>query len=240
MKAVWITSFVIILFVTSCVYGQGTSENKKLDAILDELQQIHKLLENRPSLPKMPTARTARIEIGKTPILGSKNAPFTLVEFTDYQCKFCKQFYDNAFKELKKLYIDTGKLRFYSMDLPLVEIHPAALLAAQAGHCAAEQDKFWLMYDKMKGNPKDFELATLVRFAKESELDAPNFQTCLESGRYKKDIEVNLANIKATGARGTPSFIIGKSSDFGVEGELLTGALPLDAFEKKLKGIGLD
>jgi protein-disulfide isomerase len=238
VKKYWIICFYLSLFAANCLYGQETPDSKRLDAILDELQQIHKLLENRPILPRTPPAKTARIEVGKTPLLGSKNAPFTLVEFTDYQCIFCQQFYEGTFKDLKKLYIDTGKVRFYSMDLPLVKIHPAALLAAQAGHCASEQGKFWLMYDKMKSNSKDLDAATLTGYAKDSGLDVANFQECLESGRYKKEVETISSDIKAKGACGTPSFVIGKSSDFGVEGEMLTGAVPLDVIEKKLKDIG--
>jgi protein-disulfide isomerase len=211
-----------------------------MDAILDELRQIRKLLENRPNIPATPPTMTARIEVGKAPLLGSKNAHFTLIEFTDYQCKYCQKFYDDTFHNLKKLYINTGKLRFFGMDLPLVEIHPASLLAAPAGHCAAEQGKFWQMYDKMKSNSTDLEAATLIRYTQESGLDTTAFRECLESGRYKKEVEASALNAKNKGVRGTPSFVIGKSAEFGVEGELLTGALPLDVFEKKFKDIGLD
>jgi protein-disulfide isomerase len=239
MKIVWANCLFVILFTTNCL-AQSPPNGDKLDSILDELRQIHKLLESRPALPTTPQPKSVRIEVGKTPILGSKNAPFTMVEFTDYQCKFCQQFYDNTFKDIKKLYIDTGKLQFYSMDLPLVEIHPAALVAAQAGHCAADQNKFWPMYDKMKSNVKDLEIATLVGYAQGAGLDMAAFRECVESGRYKKDVETSVLNAKAKGVRGTPSFVIGKSADFGVEGEPLTGALPLNVFEKKFKEIGLD
>jgi protein-disulfide isomerase len=235
-----ITCVCLLVLAANSLYGKETSIEKKLDAILFELRQMNKLLETRPNIPKPPSAKSTRIEVGKVPFLGSKNAPFTLIEFTDYQCRFCQQFYDSTFKELKKLFIDTGKLRFYSMDLPLSEIHPDALLAAQAVHCSAEQDKFWPMYDKIKGNSKDLEATTLIGYAQGVGLNATAFRDCLESGRYKKEVEDSVLNAKAKGARGTPSFVIGKSTEFGVEGEMITGALPLDAFEKKLKDIGLN
>jgi protein-disulfide isomerase len=240
MKNIWKICVCFLVFAASCLYGQETPDGKKLDAILEELKQIHKLLENRPNIPTAAPVKTARIEVGNAPLLGSKNAPFTLVAFTDYQCKFCQQFYDRSFQDLKKLYIDTGKLRFISMDLPLVEIHPAALLAAQAGHCAAEQNNFWPLHDKMRSNSKDLDATTLIGYARESGLDVAVFKECLESGRYKKEVEASVLNAKTKGVRGTPSFVIGKSADFGVEGEMLTGALPLDVFEKKLKDLGLD
>jgi protein-disulfide isomerase len=233
------------LFLPSFIFSDlfmwtRDSDDKKLDEILDELRQIHKLLESKPNVPTVAMPKTARVEVGKAALLGSKNAPFTLIEFTDFQCKFCQQFYDRTFHELKKLYIDTGKFRFYSMDLPLVEIHPAALMAAQAIHCAGEQERYWPMYDKMKSNSKDYQATTLIAYAKEIGLNEVAFRDCLESDRYKKEVESNIFIAKTKGVRGTPSFIIGKSTDFGVEGELLTGALPVEAFSKKLKEIGLD
>jgi protein-disulfide isomerase len=241
MKTLRAICVLIPLFsAVCCLFGQEAPDGKKLDAILEELRQIHKLLGNRPNTPSVAPLRTARIEVGKAPLLGSKDAPFTLVEFTDFQCKFCQQFYNNTFKDLKKLYVDTGKLRFYSIDLPLAEIHPAALLAAQAGHCAAEQEHFWPIYDKMKSNSNDLEATTLIRYAQEAGLDVVAFQECLKSERYKKDVEADVLNAKNKGVLGTPSFVIGKSADFGVEGEMLMGALPLDAFKNKLKDIGLD
>jgi protein-disulfide isomerase len=240
MKAIWTIIVCLLLLDVSCIYGQDIPDNRKLDAILDELRQIHKLLESRPNIPITSPVRTTRIEVGKTPLLGSNKAPFTLVEFTDYQCKYCQQFYEQTFKDLKRLFIDTGKLRFYSMDLPLVEIHPAALLAAQAGRCGAEQNKFWAIYDKMKSNSKDLESTTLIAYAQEIGLDAAAFKECLESKRYKKEVEENTAIVKAKGVRGTPSFVLGKSTEFGVEGELISGVMPLNFFEQKLKGIGMD
>jgi protein-disulfide isomerase len=237
MKKIMMIS-VCILLLAGFLIGQDSLDSKKLDAILDELRQIHKLLE-RPNTLKSP-AKPVRIEVGKTPLLGSIKAPFTLVEFVDYQCKFCQKFYDNAFQDLKKLYIDTGKLRFYSIDLPLTDIHPFALAAAQGGRCAAEQEKIWLMCAKMRNNSKDFEDSTLIDYARELGLNVDAFKECLRIKRYKNDIDLRVQNAKEKGVRGTPSFVIGKSTDFGVEGEVLTGALPLDVFEKKLKELGLD
>ena len=66
----------------------------------------------------------------------------TIVEFMDYQCTFCRQFHSQTFANLKKFYIDTGKVRFFVMDFPL-DIHSQALLAAQAARCSADQNKFW-------------------------------------------------------------------------------------------------
>ena len=76
----------------------------------------------------------------------------TIVEYTDYQCPFCQRFHVAAFPELKRNYIDTGKVRFFSKDLPL-DFHANAMRAAQAGRCAGEQGKFWELRDVMGAEP---------------------------------------------------------------------------------------
>lgn len=206
---------------------------KYTDEILAELRQIRKLLEGRPNMQAQPT--TVRIDVATAPVLGSKDAPLTIVGFTDYQCQSCQRFHQQTFQDLKKHYIDSGKVRFYSMDLPLVEIHQNALLAAQAGRCASEQGQFWAMHDRMQANPERLEVAKLVDYAQESGIDVPAFRQCVESGKYKEDIQRGTHDATAKGVRGTPAFIIGKSTPFGVEGELVMGAVPFGMFEKKLK-----
>ena len=73
-------------------------------------------------------------------MLGDKNAPITIVEYTDYQCPFCQRFHLSAYPEIKKNYIDTGKVRFFSKDLPL-DFHPNALRAAQAGFFHTREER---------------------------------------------------------------------------------------------------
>src|SRR5262249_24712376 len=120
------------------------------DAILNELRQIRRLLE-RPTQQASPVTAPAASPVEHVKVgtagsysLGSSDAALTLVEFTDYQCPFCKQFHDTTFQQLKTNYIDTGRLRFVHRDLPL-DFHEHALKAAQAARCAGEQDKFWPM-----------------------------------------------------------------------------------------------
>jgi len=206
---------------------------QQTDEILAELRQIRKLLENRPDMQAQPT--TARIDVAAAPFLGSKDAPLTIVQFTDYQCQFCQRFHQQTFQDLKKHYIDSGKVRFYSLDLPLVDIHQNALLAAQAGRCAQDQGQFWAMHDQMQANPEKLEMAKLVEYAQESGIDVAAFRQCVESGKYKEDVQQGARDATTKGVRGTPAFITGKSTPFGVEGELVMGAVPYGLFEKKVK-----
>jgi protein-disulfide isomerase len=159
-----------------------------------------------------------------------------MVEFTDFQCPFCQQFHVQTFAQLKKNYIDTGKLRFVSRDLPL-DFHPNALQAAQAGRCAGEQGQFWAMRDRMNSNPDKLDMASLAEFALDLKLNVTNFRSCIESGKYKNAIRSDSQTAEKIGANGTPSFVLGKSTPEGVEGELIIGAMPYEVFDQKIKAL---
>src|SRR5580704_497156 len=92
--------------------------SEQADQILEELRQIRQLLQAQAEKNAPPAPPRAKLDLGGFQMLGSKDAPVTLVEFTDYQCPYCRHFHVNVFNELKKNYIDTGKVRFYSRDLP--------------------------------------------------------------------------------------------------------------------------
>ena len=131
-----------------------TITRQQADDILNELRQIRQLLERQgaTAAEEPPAPITAKLNLAGMNMLGSKNAPLTMVEFTDYQCPFCQRFHTTVFNDLKKNYVDTGKLRFYSRDLPL-DFHSNALRAAQAARCAADQGQFWTLRDLMGANP---------------------------------------------------------------------------------------
>src|SRR5277367_6195365 len=121
------------------------------DDILKELKAIHQLLERQQTAAAQPQPAPAsdKVKMSVTPgwySLGRDDAPVTVVEFADYQCPFCRKFHSETFAEIKKNYIDTGKVRYVSRDLPL-DFHPNAAPAAQAARCAGEQHKFWEMHD---------------------------------------------------------------------------------------------
>lgn len=210
---------------------------EQANQILEELRQIRQLLEkqnnNKPQGPPEPTK--AKLNMTGAEMLGSKDAPLTMVEFTDYQCPFCQRFHTTVFNELKKNYIDTGKVRFFSRDLPLDTMHPNAIRAAQAGRCAAEQGQFWTLRDIMGSNPGKLDMDSLVADAAGLKMDTAKFRSCVESEKYKPAIQNDVLEAMKIGADGTPTFVIGRSTPEGVDGEVLVGAMPYDIFDRKLK-----
>ncbi|HEY1342075.1 MAG TPA: thioredoxin domain-containing protein [Bryobacteraceae bacterium] len=208
---------------------------EQADEILQELRQIRQLLEKQQAQQPQPQGPArARVAVGAEPVLGSKDAPLTIVEFTDYQCPFCQRFHATTFPDLKKNYIDTGKVRFYSRDMPL-DFHSNAMRAAQAARCANEQGQFWKMRDIMGANPDRLGLPDLLATAGDLKLDVNAFKSCVESGKYKTAVETDVSEAMRIGADGTPSFVIGKSTPDGVEGELIVGAQPYPVFDLKLR-----
>jgi protein-disulfide isomerase len=208
------------------------------DEILKELRQIRQLLEKQQAKPAQPQeeapARAKITDLSGVSMLGSKDAPLTIVEYTDYQCPFCQRFHVTAFGELKKAYIDTGKVRFFSKDMPL-DFHPNAMRAAMAARCAGEQGKFWELRDTMGANPNSLDLEHIIGFAADLKMDTVGLRACIDSAKYKERVQNDVLEAMKIGANGTPTFIVGKSVGEGVDGELVVGAMPFQMFDAKLK-----
>jgi protein-disulfide isomerase len=211
------------------------------EQILQELRQIRQLLERQQAKPaaqpqeEAPT-KAKITDLSGVSMLGSKDAPLTIVEFTDYQCPFCQRFHVTAFAELKKAYIDTGKVRFFSKDMPL-DFHPNAMRAAMAARCAGEQGKFWELRDTMGANPNSLDMEHIVGFAADLKMDTSALRACIDGGKYKEPVQRDVLEAMKIGANGTPTFIVGKSAGNGVDGELVIGAMPFQMFDMKLKDL---
>jgi protein-disulfide isomerase len=222
----------------------GGISSKQADDIINELRQMRLLLQQQTALiqqlaqkgqaqPEPPPTR-AKLNLDGFQMLGVKTAPLTMVEFTDYQCPFCQRFHVTSFGELKKTYIDSGKLRFYSRDLPL-DFHPNAMRAAQAARCAIEQGKYWQIRDVMGANPDKLDLDHLIGFAADLKMDTDAFRACVTSEKYKNAVQNDVMEAMKLGANGTPTFVVGKSTPEGVDGEVMVGAMPFQMFDEKLK-----
>jgi protein-disulfide isomerase len=216
---------------------------EQADAILQELRQIHQLLERQqqgnavrsgaPAAPALDEKLTLSLPANSYSI-GRQDAPLTLVEFTDYQCPFCRQFHITTFNELKKNYIDTGKLRYTSLDFPL-DMHENARRAAVAAHCAGDQGQFWELRNVMIVNANRLKLENLLTYATDLKLDVDKFRTCVELDKYRAEVDQQLAEGQAIGVSATPSFVLGRSGTDKIDGIRLVGAMPYSVFDEKIK-----
>ncbi|MEK6926238.1 MAG: DsbA family protein [Nanoarchaeota archaeon] len=184
-----------------------------------------------------PEPSKAQINIEGAPMLGKKDAPVTLVEFSDYQCPFCRKFWQDTLPSIKKDYIDTGKVKFVYKDFPL-GFHPGAIPYAEAARCAKEKVEdiaYWKMHDKIfeEQNKLDGGTvsstvtyagdATLKQWAKDIGYD---ISSCLDSGKYKSAVQKDLSEGSAAGVQGTPGFF--------VNGKIISGAQPYQVFKQAI------
>ncbi len=185
---------------------------------------------NKP--PSQP--QTATVSIDDDAIKGNKGkAKVGIVEFSDYQCPFCKRFFDDTLTQMTKEYIDTNKAILVYRDLPL-PIHPFAQAEAEAAECAGEQgnDKYYAMHDKLFQGGGQFDVAGLKNLAKEIGLNTSKFDSCLDEGKMKAEVQKDSTDASQVGINGTPGFVIGKLNDDGtVTGEIVSGAQPYANFK---------
>lgn len=212
------------------------------DQILQELKAIHQLLAKQQTAAAAPQPAPApgadKVKMSVAPgwySIGKDDAPVTMVEFADYQCPFCRKYFTETFTELKKNYIDTGKLRYVSRDLPL-DFHPNAPGAAEAVRCAGAQGKFWQMRDMIIAPNADLTQDALIKYAEKLNLDVPAFRSCLTDKKYASAIQKDVADAGTVGISGTPSFVIGKTGKDQIDGVRIVGAVPYSVFEGAING----
>ncbi len=163
-----------------------------------------------------------RVEVAHDParLRGNPKAAVMIVEFSDYQCPYCRSV-EPTVKQVLAKYGDKVSLSY--RDFPLTAIHSQAMISAEASRCALEQGKFWEYHDQLFTASK-LEKNDLIEYARNLKLDDKRFESCLTSEKYKADIEKDEQAGRKAGVNGTPGFFIN-----GLE---ISGAKPKDEFER--------
>ena len=215
---------------------QSLQELRRIRALLQRQAQQQQAAWPTPKPP--PPAKPVTVSVSASPTLGTESAPVTIVEFTDYECGFCARFATTIFPQLKAKYVDTGKLRFVSRELPLA-MHKHAFKAAVASHCAANQDRFWEMRDLLFRNQKQLEPDSLTVYAQTLDMDYAAFAECFEADQPKALIDRDMADAGKAGIRGTPTFVLGPTEPgkTTITGNLIVGAKPYTAFAAQIDAL---
>jgi protein-disulfide isomerase len=153
--------------------------------------------------------------------IGPDNAPITIVEFSDYQCPFCRRWHDEVYEPLLAAY--PGKIKLVYRNLPLTSIHPDALSASEAAMCAGEQDAYWPFHEKLFSS-ESLGNQVYIQYAQELSLNMDSFQTCLSDHKYQAAVEEDSNFAIDLGVQSTPTFFI--------NGLAIVGAQPLDVFKQ--------
>jgi protein-disulfide isomerase len=237
-----IAAAVMTALLSTPTLADGISREQG-DAILTELKAIRALLEKqvqapagqRPAPPAPPQLITLPDTSGHA-TLGNSDAPITIVEFTDLQCPYCARFSAQTMPQLRQSFIDAGKVRFVSRNLPL-SFHPFALPAAVAARCAGEQDKYWEFREQIFQRQKELADAPYDAIATELKLDMAKFAACRQDPAQTKAAEADRAAANALGITGTPTFLIGRTTKGAFTGDRLSGAQPFAVFETKINAL---
>jgi protein-disulfide isomerase len=185
-------------------------------------------------LPAASVAQTA----GRDPLAsrskGALTAPVTVYEMSDFQCPYCRKHALEVFPTLEREYLQTGKVRWVFINLPLVSIHANALPAAELAMCAARMGKFWPMHDLLFQHQETWAPLKepgpfLLSLADSVKLPRAPMVKCLESESARAEIQAEAQGSERAGAASTPTFYI--------EGGLLTGARPAELWRTVLDSI---
>jgi protein-disulfide isomerase len=191
---------------------QQQERQKHQQAFLRELHQRYTVTVALP-------APTVDVTADDDPFLGPQDALVTIIEFSDFQCPYCR----SVQPTLKQLLQDyQGKIKLVFRDFPLRNIHPQAQKAAEAAQCAAEQQQFWPYHDKLFASTS-LQIQELKQYAQELGLSMEQFTACLDSNKYAQEVERDLQDGMNAGVNATPSFFI--------NGQPVSGAVPYEQFK---------
>jgi protein-disulfide isomerase len=213
--------------------GQKDKINQPFESIKAQLQQslrqakiqaarqeYSKRLRSEASVAISLRPPKVDVAFDSARLRGDAKAPVMIVEFSDYQCSYCRRAEESLKTVLAKY---AGKVKLAYRDFPLRDMHPQAELAAEASRCAAEQGKYWEYHDSLYATAK-LDKASLIEQAKKLGVDDKKFDACLSENKYKDQIEQDVQDGSRAGVSGTPAFFI--------NGIFLQGAQPAAAFEK--------
>ena len=200
-----------------------------INKIRQDVSEIRRILEQARRRADSGQVQ-ATVSIDDDPMMGDRNAPLTLIEFSDYHCPFCRRFFTQTFPRIKSDYIDTGKVRYVFRDYPLDAIHPNARKAAETAHCAEEQGKYWEMHDAIFES-NDSGAPDLKSLGRKVGLDIASLGKCVNSGKYAREIENDYQDGTLAGVTGTPGFFVGLTRKGStIRGTLISGAQPFSHF----------
>lgn len=206
----------INLYGTFNLYG-------KLDSIARKAVAGQQENEPSPDVNKPQLPSGIMVSADDDPSKGSKNAPVTIVEFSDFQCPFCARFYTQILPLMEENYINTGKVKLVYRDFPL-GFHTNAQKSAEAAECADEQGRFWEYHNKIFENQNKLDTINLKQYAKDLGLDSKKFDSCLDSGKMASEVQKDFSDGSSYGVSGTPTFFIN-----GIE---VVGAQPYTVFQQ--------
>lgn len=228
---------IIVLCVASCVFllwrtQQLQTRVADLSVDIGTLQQRLAATEQalaaarapKPAIVSKQKFKPVELELHPGSAIGDPDAPVTMIEFTDYQCPYCRRHATRVAPQLVAAYVDTGKLRYQVRQIPVESSHPQAFKAAEAALCAGDQGAYWPMHERLFAHQTELAPAQLLEHAGSLGLDAEAFRACLDGDSKRQQVRDDIRAGQQAGMRGTPAFFLGLTHSAG-EGHILATAI---------------
>jgi protein-disulfide isomerase len=225
--------------------GQSTDVDalkKELEALKARTASLERELADMRALLRLPKPPSPDnpISLSGAKVRGNASAKVMLLEFSDYQCPFCGRHFRETMPQIEKAYIETGKIRYAFKDFPIESLHRQAVKAHEAANCAADQDKYWPMHDRLFMNPNPLGPEELKGHAAAVGVNLGLFQQCVDTGKHVETVQKSIEEAVSLGVSGTPAFFVGVVSDDGKAlkaSRFISGAHPFPKFKQEIDAI---
>jgi protein-disulfide isomerase len=207
-----------------------------------EVQELKRLLGARQATPPPATAPGAPVpaqamSIAGAPFKGNRNAPLTVIEFSDYECGFCGRHARETIPLIDKEFVQTGKVKYVFRSFPNEAIHKLALKAHETAACAGDQGQYWAMHDRLFAKPGALAPVSLMAHGQALGIGAP-LEQCLAAAKHRDAIRQELAAGRAAGVTATPTFFLGVAGPSADQVKILRtirGAKPFAVFKETIE-----
>jgi protein-disulfide isomerase len=217
--------------------GLLTEILRELRGLRGDIRNLQRSLQQQRPVPTPPVPVPSSIKLGSGPTLGRSDAKVAMIEFSEFQCPFCRRYFDQTFAQLKETYVETGKVLYEFRDYPL-PMHPQARAAALAARCAGAQGAYWKMHDELFKAQGSLGPELYGNLAQTLQLNTERFKACMADPAQDKALGETVAAAEALGVRGTPHFFLGQVKDGNlVSVRALSGAQPLESFRATIDAL---
>ena len=239
-RCIFVLSFACL--IANPALPQARNEpglQKQIEELKTQLKSVQNDVDQIKATLREQSARANPVfDITGDPSKGEPGAKLVVVEFSDFECPFCLEYFKTIYSQVIEGYVKTGKVRYVFADFPGESIHPHALKAAEAGRCGNEQGKFWEMHDQLFMHQRDLATTGIQDAAHAAGLNQAQFESCLNSGKYTPKIRAAEEATAKMGVNGTPAFLIGTPDPADPSKiklvRALVGAQPFAAFQQAI------
>jgi len=249
-RAVALAAAVVSLSASPSARLQSPSDyqalKKEIDALKAQQQALQQQIDDLKAQNKAPASAAPAgpiqpvnlvFQLDKVAMRGSEAARVVLIEVGDFECPFCGRHFRQTAPQVEKEFVDSGKIRHAFLNFPL-DKHLNAFKASEAASCAADQGKYWPMFDRLFSNQTTLGLRQLPGHALALGLNADTFKACLDSGKHGADLKSEMVQAQRAGVTATPTFFLGvfdpKTHSAKVSSRIV-GAKPLAVFEEAIR-----